>query len=115
MNDGRKNFALINFIDVMSYCCRRLVEDVLCGHPDLFRFLYEDKDKSVRHFYKQLYELNLLEAHWSQCENLLIDKNLPPATRHELMRIFWQAIKNSSRHGIINRRKLSFSIPKFNR
>lgn len=45
MNDGREFFALKKFIGIMSDCRRQIVEDVLSGNPELFRFLFEDKNK----------------------------------------------------------------------
>ena len=88
MNDGRKIFALKNFIGIMSDCRRQLVEDVLNGNPDLFRFLYEDKNETVRELYKKRYELKWLEAHWSKCKKLFDDTEIPVATPRELLKIF---------------------------
>lgn len=87
MNE-RENFALVNFIGIMSECRRQLVEDVLSGNPDLFRFLYEDKNKNVQLLYKQRYELKWLEAHWSKCKKLFADVDIPLATRREILKIF---------------------------
>ncbi len=88
MNDGREIFALKNFIGIMSDCRRRLVEDVLNGNPDLFRFLYEDKNQNVRQLYKKRYELKWLEAHWSKCKTLFDDTEISLATRREMLKIF---------------------------
>lgn len=90
MNDAREIYALKNFIEIMSDCRRQLVEDVLRGNPDLFKYLYEDKSPTLRHLYKQRYELKWLEAHWLQCQNFLADTKLPLATRRELLKIFLQ-------------------------
>ena len=60
MNSQREIFALVNFIEITRECRRQLVEDVLRGNPDLFRFLFEDKNKNVQSLYKQRYELKWL-------------------------------------------------------
>ena len=88
MNDDREIFALKNFIGIMSDCRRQLVEDVLTGNPDLFRFLFEDKSKNVQLLYKQRYELGWLEAHWSKCKTLFENTEIPLATRREVLKIF---------------------------
>lgn len=88
MNDDREIFALKNFVEIMSDCRRRLVEDILRGNPELFRFLFEDKNKVVYRLLNQRYELKWLEAHWSRCQKLLADTKLPLATRRELLEIF---------------------------
>ena len=88
MNEDRKIFALINFIEIMSDCRCRLVEDVLRGNPDLFRFLYEDKNKAVQLLYKKRYELKWLEAHWLKCKALFDNTEIPLATRREVLKIF---------------------------
>ena len=90
MTDDREIYALKNFVGIMSDCRRRLVEDILRGNPNLLKYLYEDKSPALRLLYKQLYELKWLEAHWSQCQNLLADKKLPLATRREVLKIFLQ-------------------------
>lgn len=87
MND-REIFALKNFIGIMSDCRRQLVEDVLRGNPDLFRFLYEDKNKDVQILYKKRYELKWLEAHWSKCKALFDNSDMELATRREVLKIF---------------------------
>ena len=88
MNDGREIFALKNFIGIMSDCRRQLVADVLNGNPDLFRFLYEDKNKNVQLLYKKRYELKWLEAHWLKCKTLFDNSEIPLATRREVLKIF---------------------------
>lgn len=88
MNDTREIFALVNFIEITRECRRQLVEDVLSGNPDLFRFLYEDKNNNVRELYKKRYELKWLEAHWLKCKALFDDSNIPLATRREVLKIF---------------------------
>ena len=88
MNDDREIFALKNFIGIMSECRRQLVEDVLSGNPELFRFLYEDKSEKVRELYKKRYELGWLEVHWLKCKTLFDDTKIPVATRREMLKIF---------------------------
>ena len=88
MNSEREIFALKSFIGIMSDCRRQLVEDVLRGNPDLFRFLYEDKNKNVQLLYKKRYELKWLEAHWLKCKTLFDDTDIPLATRREVLKIF---------------------------
>ncbi|MBQ6005663.1 MAG: hypothetical protein IJL14_05375 [Selenomonadaceae bacterium] len=88
MNDNREIFALVNFIEITRECRRQLVEDVLSGNPDLFRFLYEDKNKNVQLLYKKRYELKWLEAHWLKCKALFDDSEIPLATRREILKIF---------------------------
>ena len=88
MNEERKIFALVNFIEITRECRRQLVEDVLNGNPELFRFLYEDKNDNVRQLYKKRYELKWLEAHWSKCKKLFDDTEIPVATRREILKIF---------------------------
>ena len=88
MNDNREIFALVNFIEITRECRRQLVEDVLSGNPDLFRFLYEDKNKNVQLLYKKRYELKWLEAHWLKCKSLFDDSEIPLATRREVLKIF---------------------------
>ena len=88
MNDGREIFALKKFIGIMSDCRRQLVDDVLSGNPELFRFLFEDKNKNVQLLYKKRYELKWLEAHWSKCKTLFDDTNIELATRREMLKIF---------------------------
>ena len=88
MNDSREIFALKNFIEITRECRRQLVEDVLSGNPELFRFLYEDKNDNVRQLYKKRYELKWLEAHWSKCKTLFDDSEIPLATRREMLKIF---------------------------
>ena len=88
MNDGREIFALKKFIGIMSDCRRQLVDDVLSDNPELFRFLFEDKNKNVQLLYKKRYELKWLEAHWSKCKTLFDDTNIELATRREILKIF---------------------------
>ncbi len=87
MENNREKFALRNFIGIMKSCRRQLVEDVFCNDYDLYNFLCEDK-KHVRILYRQLYELKWLELHWKKCELLIDEKNLPLATRREILKIF---------------------------
>lgn len=88
MNSQREIFALKNFIDIMSACRHQLIEDVLSGNPDLFRFLYEDKNKNVQLLYKKRYELKWLEAHWAKCKALFDNSNIEVATCREVLKIF---------------------------
>ena len=88
MNDNREIFALKKFIGIMSDCRRQLVEDVLNDNPELFRFLYEDKNKNVQLLYKKRYELKWLETHWLKCKKLFDDTEIPIATRREILKIF---------------------------
>ena len=90
MRDERKIFALVNFIEITRECRHQLVADVLSGNPNLFRFLYEDKDANVRQLYKKRYELGWLEMHWSKCKALFDDTNIPIAARREVLKIFLQ-------------------------
>lgn len=88
MNSQREIFALVNFIEITRECRRQLVEDVLNGSPDLFRFLYEDKNKNVQLLYKKRYELKWLEAHWAKCKALFDNSNIEIATCREVLKIF---------------------------
>lgn len=88
--NNREIFALVNFIEITRECRRYLVEDVLRGNPDLFRFLYEDKNKNVQLLYKKRYELKWLEAHWSECKKLFDKSDIPVATCREILKIFLQ-------------------------
>ncbi|MBR2773591.1 MAG: hypothetical protein IKD73_01215 [Selenomonadaceae bacterium] len=88
MNETREIFALVNFIEITRECRRKLVEDVLNGNPDLFRFLYEDKNNNVRELYKKRYELKWLEMHWLKCKTLFENKDIELATRREVLKIF---------------------------
>lgn len=88
MNEDRELFALKKFVDIMRDCRLQLVEDVLSGNPDLFRFLYEDKNETVRQLYKKRYELRWLEMHWSRCKTLFDDTEIDLATRREMLKIF---------------------------
>ena len=88
MNSQREIFALVNFIEITRECRRQLVADVLNGNPDLFRFLYEDKNKNVQLLYKKRYELKWLEAHWLKCKTLFDNSNIELATRREILKIF---------------------------
>ena len=87
MND-RELFALKKFVEIMRDCRSQLVKDVLSGNPDLFRFLYEDKNETVRQLYKKRYELRWLEMHWSRCKTLFDDTEIELATRREMLKIF---------------------------
>lgn len=88
MNSQREIFALVKFIEITRECRRQLVEDVLNGNPDLFRFLYEDKNKNVQLLYKKRYELKWLEAHWLKCKALFDNSNIEVATCREVLKIF---------------------------
>ncbi len=90
MNDDRKVFALTHFIDIMKSCRRRLVDDVLNGNPDLYRFLYEDKNNKIYELYEKRYELKWLEMHWEQCKQIFDNTTVPLATRREVLKIFLQ-------------------------
>lgn len=88
MNESREIFALAKFIEITRECRRRLVEDVLSGNPDLFRFLYEDKNKNIQLLYKKRYELKWLEMHWAKCKALFDNTEIELATRREVLKIF---------------------------
>jgi hypothetical protein len=88
MTSERETFALVNFIEITRECRRQLVDDVLSGNPDLFRFLYEDKNKDVQLLYKKRYELKWLEAHWAKCKALFDSANIEVATCREVLKIF---------------------------
>lgn len=90
MNDDRKVFSLTHFIDIMKSCRRRLVDDVLNDNPDLYRFLYEDKNNKIYELYEKRYELKWLEMHWEQCKQIFDNTNVPLATRREVLKIFLQ-------------------------
>ena len=90
MNDDRKIYALKNFIDITQKCRRQLVEDVINGNPDLYRFLFEDKSKIVQSLYKKSYELKWREMHWTKCKEIFDNSNIPLATRREVLKIFLQ-------------------------
>ena len=57
MNSAREDFVINRFINIMKDCRQQLVVDVINGNPDLFKFLYEDKNKKVQDLYKKRYEL----------------------------------------------------------
>ena len=88
MTSERETFALVNFIEITRECRQQLVEDVLRGNPDLFRFLYEDKNKNIQLLYKKRYELKWLEAHWIKCKALFDNSNIEVATCREVLKIF---------------------------
>lgn len=88
MTGEREMFALVNFIEITRECRRQLVEDVLSGNPDLFRFLYEDKNKDVQLLYKKRYELKWLEAHWLKCKALFDKSDIEVATCREVLKLF---------------------------
>lgn len=90
MNEDRKIFALKNFIDITKKCRRQLVEDVINGNPDLYRFLYEDKKNKVQELYEKRYELKWLEMHWTKCKEIFDDTTVSVATRREVLKIFLQ-------------------------
>ena len=90
MNSEREDFVLNRFIDIMKDCRRQLIDDVINGNPDLFRFLLEDKNKKVQELYKKRYELKWLEMHWLKCKVIFNDSNVPLATRREVLKIFLQ-------------------------
>lgn len=84
----RNLYALENFIGIMQECRRQLINDAANGNPDLFKFLYEDKNSKLRELYEKRYELKWLESHFLKCKNLLMDVNASTATKRELLRIF---------------------------
>ena len=86
----RNLYALENFIGIMQECRRQLISDAANGNPDLFKFLYEDKNSKLRELYEKRYELKWLESHLSKCKTLLTDVNASDATKRELLRIFLQ-------------------------
>lgn len=86
----RNLYALENFIGIMQECRRQLIADAAKGNPDLFKFLYEDKNSKLRELYEKRYELKWLESHLSKCKILLTDVNASDATKRELLRIFLQ-------------------------
>lgn len=88
MNEDRKIFALTHFIDIMKKCRRQLVADVINGSPDLYRFLYEDKNKKIYELYEKRYELKWLEMHWEECKKIFDNTTIPLATRREVLKIF---------------------------
>lgn len=90
MNEDRKIFALKKFIEIAAACRQELVNDVLDGDPDLFRYLYSDKNKAVQELYKKSYELGWLEMHWQKCKALFEDTDIELATRREVLKIFLQ-------------------------
>lgn len=90
MNDDRKIFALTNFIDITKKCRQQLVDDVINGNPDLYRFLYENKNNKVQSLYEKRYELKWLEMHWTKCKEIFDNTNIPIATRREVLKIFLQ-------------------------
>ena len=87
MKDEREIFALKNFIDIMRACRRQLVADVLSVNPDLYRFLYEEKN-AVQSLYEKRYELQWFEAHWLKCKEIFDNTEIPLATRREMLKIF---------------------------
>ncbi|MBR1397378.1 MAG: hypothetical protein IJ563_07585 [Selenomonadaceae bacterium] len=90
MNSARENFVINRFIDIMKNCRQQLVADIINGNPDLFRFLFEDKNKKVQELYKKRYELKWLEMHWLKCKIIFNDSDVPLATRREVLKIFLQ-------------------------
>lgn len=88
MNEEREIFALTHFIDIMKKCRRQLIEDVINGSPDLYRFLYEDKNKKIYELYEKRYELKWLEMHWEECKKIFDDTTVSLATRREVLKIF---------------------------
>lgn len=87
----RKISSLKKFIDIMKSCRRQLVEDAITGNnPDLFKFLYEDKNLEIQKLYKKRYELKWLELHLMKCKEFLTTTDLSPATKREFIKIFLQ-------------------------
>lgn len=82
--------ALKKFISVMSTCRHQLISDVLNGNPELYDFLYEDRDKKIGELYKRRYELQWLESHLLECEKILSATDFSQATKREFFRIFLQ-------------------------
>ena len=71
-------------------CRRQLINDALEGNPELFKFLYEDKNKPLQKLYKRRYELKWLESHLLECREILMNVDKSIATKRELLRIFLQ-------------------------
>ena len=88
MSGDRENFSLNQFIGIMKDCRQQLVSDVLNGNPELFRFLYEDKNKKIQELYEKRYELKWLEMHWIKCRSIFDNTEVPIATRREVLKIF---------------------------
>lgn len=86
----RDYIALGKFISIMSTCRQKLIEDVINGNPDLYKFLYENKNKKVVALYRRRYELKWLENHLRECEKILSGSDFSLATKRELLRIFLQ-------------------------
>lgn len=87
-----RDFSSLNyFIRVMKNCRRQLINDVLENdNPDLFKFLYADKNSKLRELYEKRYELKWLEAHLLACKNFLAEKNISDASKREILKIFLQ-------------------------
>ena len=90
MNSEREDFVVNRFVSVMKDCRQQLVADVISGNPDLFRFLFEDKNKKVQELYKKRYELQWLNMHWTKCRDIFNDTDVQLATRREMLKIFLQ-------------------------
>lgn len=82
--------ALNKFISIMSVCRHQLISDVMEENPDLYKFLYEDRNKKIVELYKRCYELKWLESHLLECEKILTATDFSIATKRELLRIFLQ-------------------------
>ena len=87
-----RDFSSLNyFIRVMRDCRRQLIQDAITGeNPDLFKFLYGDKNSKLQELYKKRYELKWLESHLLKCKNFLAEKNISDATKREILKIFLQ-------------------------
>ena len=87
-----RDFSSLNyFIRVMRDCRRQLVQDVITSeNPDLFKFLYEDKNSKLHGLYEKRYELKWLESHLLKCKNFLAAKDISDATKREILKFFLQ-------------------------
>lgn len=84
------NYSLETFIEIIKNCRARLVEDIMNGAPDLYRFLYAPKNSTVGRLYREKYELRYLAMHWDECKIALEDSRFSRAAKIELLKIFLQ-------------------------
>ncbi len=86
----RSFIALKKFIPIMKKCRQQLVADVSNEDPDLYNFLYQDKNRKICELLKKRYELKWFENHLNECQRILSSANFSSATKCELLRIFLQ-------------------------
>lgn len=86
----REDYAIKKFTDVMKDCREQLVNDVYNADNDLYRYLLCDRNSKVSELYRQRYELKWLVSHWQKSQEVIQSKDIPMATRHELLRLFMQ-------------------------